>query len=139
MVMFVGMNKILLVTSSALGEHSTSRRIAQRLVEAASEQGLHKILERDLRSLAHVDLELLRALRTEVAARTPDQTVRVANADAVIEEVEEADLIVITCPIYASSIPDRKSVVEGKHVSVRVDHGGRRIIKKKKINNHQTN
>src|SRR3546814_17266163 len=27
---------------------------------------------------------------------------------------------------------DRKSVVEGKSVSVRVDHGGRRIIKKKK-------
>src|SRR3546814_13765054 len=27
---------------------------------------------------------------------------------------------------------DRKSVVEGKRVSVRVDHGGRRIIKKKK-------
>src|SRR3546814_11100589 len=69
MVMFVGMNKILLVTSSALGEHSTSRRIAQRLVEAASEQGLHKILERDLRSLAHVDLELLRALRTEEIGR----------------------------------------------------------------------
>src|SRR3546814_13839852 len=28
---------------------------------------------------------------------------------------------------------DRKSVVEGKSVSVRVDLGGRRIIKKKKI------
>src|SRR3546814_13129405 len=28
--------------------------------------------------------------------------------------------------------PDRKSVVEGKSVSVRVDLGGRRIIKKKK-------
>src|SRR3546814_15620937 len=27
---------------------------------------------------------------------------------------------------------DRKSVVEGESVSVRVDHGGRRIIKKKK-------
>src|SRR3546814_20892144 len=27
---------------------------------------------------------------------------------------------------------DRKSVVSGKSVSVRVDHGGRRIIKKKK-------
>src|SRR3546814_13050636 len=102
MVMFVGMNKILLVTSSALGEHSTSRRIAQRLVEAASEQGLHKILERDLRSLAHVDLELLRALRTEVAARTPDQNVRVANDDAVIAEVDEDDLIVFTSPIYIS-------------------------------------
>src|SRR3546814_12349609 len=30
---------------------------------------------------------------------------------------------------------DRKSVVEGKSVSVRVDLGGRRIIKKKKKNN----
>src|SRR3546814_16691828 len=31
----------------------------------------------------------------------------------------------------ALSIKDRKSVVEGKSVSVRVDLGGRRIIKKK--------
>src|SRR3546814_17523677 len=29
-------------------------------------------------------------------------------------------------------IPDRKSVVEGKGVSGRVDHGGRRSLKKKK-------
>src|SRR3546814_18856427 len=34
------------------------------------------------------------------------------------------------CP--SPSIPDRKSVVQGKSVSVRVDLGGRRIIKKKK-------
>src|SRR3546814_16061241 len=33
---------------------------------------------------------------------------------------------------------DRKSVVEGKSVSVRVDLGGRRIIKKKKTNKHYT-
>src|SRR3546814_18408825 len=35
--------------------------------------------------------------------------------------------------------PDRKSVVSGKSVSVRVDLGGRRIVKKKKHkqNNHQ--
>src|SRR3546814_20886732 len=32
--------------------------------------------------------------------------------------------------------PDRKSVVEGKSVSVRVDLGGRRIIKKKYNNRH---
>src|SRR3546814_11312690 len=31
----------------------------------------------------------------------------------------------------AQPMQDRKSVVEGKSVSVRVDHGGRRIIKKK--------
>src|SRR3546814_14609534 len=37
---------------------------------------------------------------------------------------------------------DRKSVVEGKSVSVRVDLGGRRIIKKKKLehnNQYKTN
>src|SRR3546814_12713979 len=32
---------------------------------------------------------------------------------------------------YGRFLPDRKSVVEGKSVSVRVDLGGRRIIKKK--------
>src|SRR3546814_14882344 len=32
-------------------------------------------------------------------------------------------------------VKDRKSVVEGKSVSVRVDLGGRRIIKKKQIQN----
>src|SRR3546814_14638666 len=32
---------------------------------------------------------------------------------------------------------DRKSVVEGRSVSVRVDHGGRRIIKKQKRIKHE--
>src|SRR3546814_14401514 len=36
-----------------------------------------------------------------------------------------------TCPLD-NSCGDRKSVVSGKRVSVRVDLGGRRIIKKKK-------
>src|SRR3546814_11859242 len=91
MVMFVGMNKILLVTSSALGEHSTSRRIAQRLVEAASEQRLHTMLEHDLRSLTHVDLELLRALRAPMGGRTPDQTVRGATDAADTETAIEQE------------------------------------------------
>src|SRR3546814_17431762 len=34
-------------------------------------------------------------------------------------------------PKEAKKMPDRKSGVEGKRVSVRVDIGGRRIIKKK--------
>src|SRR3546814_15273271 len=33
---------------------------------------------------------------------------------------------------------DRKSVVEGKSVSVRVDHGGRRILKKKRKKQKRT-
>src|SRR3546814_13234331 len=36
------------------------------------------------------------------------------------------------------SLTDRKSVVEGKSVSVRVDLGGRRILKKKKTHERQS-
>src|SRR3546814_15143177 len=38
---------------------------------------------------------------------------------------------------HGGSQVDRKSVVKGKSVSVRVDLGGRRIVKKKKNNNTQ--
>src|SRR3546814_14538430 len=45
-------------------------------------------------------------------------------------------------PIVAAQVGrgrDRKSVVEGKRVSVRVDLGGRRIIKKKKDETNRCN
>src|SRR3546814_17768147 len=53
----------------------------------------------------------------------------------VLTEIMRADFVflpraVITTAVLATA--DRKSVVEGKSVSVRVDLGGRRIIKKKK-------
>src|SRR3546814_18194461 len=41
-----------------------------------------------------------------------------------------------TCPIGCAVPSDRKSVVTGKSVSVRVDHGGRRILKNKKTTKH---
>src|SRR3546814_18055948 len=45
---------------------------------------------------------------------------------------DNADLpVYLHCPLMGAGISDRKSVVSGKSVSVRVDLGGRRIIKKK--------
>src|SRR3546814_14313911 len=44
-----------------------------------------------------------------------------------------------TVPQTRTLSQDRKSGVEGKGVSVRVDFGGRRIIKKKRINKQRTN
>src|SRR3546814_5360598 len=38
----------------------------------------------------------------------------------------------VASPTWSASGQDRKRVVEGKSVSVRVDHGGRRIINKQK-------
>src|SRR3546814_14399692 len=45
----------------------------------------------------------------------------------------------IRYPQAAARFQDRKSVVSGKSVSVRVDLGGRRIIKKKKTINSKYN
>src|SRR3546814_19509699 len=49
---------------------------------------------------------------------------------------EPADEQALPPPAAADAV-DRKSVVEGKRVSVRVDLGGRRIIKKKKRQQQQ--
>src|SRR3546814_19128608 len=38
----------------------------------------------------------------------------------------------VNSPVSSNALIDRKSVVAGKSVSVRVDLGGRRIVKKKK-------
>src|SRR3546814_19669942 len=46
--------------------------------------------------------------------------------------VPEADVVITNPTHYAVALKDRKSVGAGKRVSVRVDLGGRRIIKKKK-------
>src|SRR3546814_18051314 len=54
--------------------------------------------------------------------------VRVAGMYSIFDAVERGDLAMFDA---IKAISDRKSVVEGKSVSVRVDLGGRRIIKKK--------
>src|SRR3546814_13884406 len=47
-------------------------------------------------------------------------------------KIEYRIQIAIRRQTHAKAFQDRKGVGEGKSVSVRVDHGGRRIIKKKK-------
>src|SRR3546814_17437824 len=53
------------------------------------------------------------------------------GASLLLGRVEECG---IRCIYHGWKFADRKSVVEGKSVSVRVDLGGRRIIKKKNKN-----
>src|SRR3546814_19477711 len=55
-----------------------------------------------------------------------------SNADA----IAASEIAVLSVP-YPAHARDRKSVVSGKRGSVRVDLGGRRIIKKKKPTRHK--
>src|SRR3546814_11874301 len=59
---------------------------------------------------------------------TPTLAAQLGHEDRLFDGVEALRQRALARP----AAPDRKRVVEGKSVSVRVDLGGRRIIKKKK-------
>lgn len=99
---------LLLVTSSLFGAASQSRQIAAEFVDAW--QGSHPgttIVERDLNTTAipHLSQDTLAALGTPADKRTPAQQDAVAFADALIAEVEAADVIVLAAPMYNFTIP----------------------------------
>lgn len=102
------MSKVLLVTSSVFGEQSKSAQLARELVEAW--HGTHPgttVVERALtpESIPHLSLDALGALMTPADKRSEAQHATVAFADRLIEEVEAADTIVLTAPMYNFSIP----------------------------------
>src|SRR3546814_17238434 len=66
------------------------------------------------------------------------RVVRVQKGIGERGRVEDILHIGLDCQIIGT-VKDRKSVVSGTSVSVRVDLGGRRIIKKKKQKNNEKN
>ena len=102
------MNSLLLVTSSLFGEASQSRQIAREFVDTwvRNNPGT-RVVARDLspESIPHLSQATLGAVMTPAANRTPAQSEVAAFADALIEEVEAADTIVLAAPMYNFTIP----------------------------------
>ena len=100
------MRNILFVTSSLMGPNSKSSAVGAEVVAAASSIGT-VVVERALapETIPHLDMDVLGGLGQSAEGRTPKQAARVALADALIEEVEAADTIVIATPMYNFSIP----------------------------------
>src|SRR3546814_12077161 len=74
----------------------------------------------------------LRDAAHKLLARLPDgRPVAQASASTLLAALPDTIAVVADRPPELPALLDRKSVVEGKRVSVRVDLGGRRIIKKK--------
>src|SRR3546814_15876720 len=74
----------------------------------------------------HFDADRLMATGLAVLLRLPDG----ASDLAVAREMLAFGMFPAPLSAWYASARDRKSVVEGKRVSVRVDLGGRRIFKK---------
>jgi FMN-dependent NADH-azoreductase len=102
------MQTILFVTSSLSGSASTSREVADGLVESlqSSHPGA-SVIERHLtpETMPHLTSATLAALTTAPEQRSEAQRELVAFADRLIEEVEQADTIVLAVPMYNFSVP----------------------------------
>ncbi len=110
---------ILQINSSAQRQNSQSTRLANAIVtrlvalqaaaggKSASSASIASIVVRDLAQTPHpvLDEAALQALGTPAEQRTPGQAARVALDDALIAEIQAADVLVLGVPMYNFGIP----------------------------------
>jgi FMN-dependent NADH-azoreductase len=99
------MSNLLLVTSSLFGDKSKSRAVALDFLNAW--RGVRpntRVTVRDANTIPHLGGETLGALMTPPENRNREQSAMAASADALIEEVEAADTVVIAAPMYNFTI-----------------------------------
>lgn len=102
------MNTILRISSSILGENSTSAQLTEELLQALSNRGDSlTVKERNFSQtpIPHVDDLWLQALVTPEEARTAEQMAKVAFSDELIAELVAADTLIIALPMYNFTVP----------------------------------
>lgn len=99
---------ILQINSSARTAGSHSSRLADditRRVQAAADKPALTLRDLGKAPLPALDEAALGALFTPADQRTPAQVARVAHDDAVIAEVQAADVVVLGVPMYNFGVP----------------------------------
>ena len=102
---------ILQINSSARADGSHSSRLAGTVVErlraASRTSAADAVTVRDLGQTPHPELNeaALQALFTPAEQRTPEQAARVALDDALIAELQAADVVVLGVPMYNFGVP----------------------------------
>ena len=104
------MTTLLQIHSSILGDNSQSTALARQFT--AQWQAQHpegQVITRDLAAdpLPHLDGERVGAFFTDAAERDADQQALVAQSDALIDELRQADVLVLGVPMYNFSIPSQ--------------------------------
>lgn len=102
------MTTILQIEASARGERSLSRGLSRRLRDAwRSHQPEARIVSRDVgrQPPPLVSEAWIAAAFTPPAERSPEQEAVLAPSEALIDEVEAADVIVIATPMYNYGMP----------------------------------
>ncbi|MCG3462322.1 FMN-dependent NADH-azoreductase [Xenorhabdus bovienii] len=102
------MNKVLVLKSSILAQHSQSNKMADYFVEKWLANHVDdSITVRDLAEnpVPVLDGELVGALRPSDAEMTVRQKATLALSDELIAELKVHDVIVLTAPMYNFTIP----------------------------------
>lgn len=99
---------ILQINSSARPDASHSSRLAGAIAErlqAAHGVAGHTVRDLGRTPLGELDEPALQALFTPAEQRTPEQAARVAIDDALIAEIQAADVVVLGVPMYNFGVP----------------------------------
>ena len=100
------MKTLLHLTSSIFGDGGQSSRLSAEFV--ASQPGA-RVIARDLarNPVPHLDAERFAAFLSKPEGRTPAQRRVVAESDALIAELKQADTIVLGLPMYNFGVPSQ--------------------------------
>ncbi|MEN3259175.1 FMN-dependent NADH-azoreductase [Sodalis endosymbiont of Spalangia cameroni] len=104
------MSKVLVVKSSILATFSQSNPLADHFIEQWRQQHSgDEITVRDLGAepVPELDGELVGALRPSDATLTPRQQQALELSDALINELQANDVLVLTAPMYNFAIPSQ--------------------------------
>ena len=101
------MTSILHITASIRGDESISRTLSAKLVEGLAAKHEAEVVKRDLSTtdIPFVDADRFAAHLAPYAERTDEQAKLAAYSDALIEELQAADIVVLGVPIYNFSVP----------------------------------
>ena len=132
---------ILQINSSARSEGSQSTRLANTIVERLkATQPDTRLTIRDLASNPHpaLDEAALGALFTPADQRTPEQNARVALDDALIAEIQDADVLVMGVPMYNFGITTQlknwiDAIARAKVTFQYTANGPEGLLKNKKV------
>lgn len=100
--------KILQINSSARSTGSRSTQLAGNIVDkllAAQPQTELRVRDLSREPVPALDEQVLQALFTAPALRTPDGSAKVALYDMLIAEIQAADVIVLGVPMYNFGVP----------------------------------
>ena len=102
------MKTVLQLNTSLFGEQGQSSKLSRDFIKAWRRHSPQdRIITRDLAKdpVPHLTAERFQAFLTPAAERTPEQRRVVAYSDALIEELRQADVIVLGLPMYNFGVP----------------------------------